>query len=562
MVVKTKQDNFDWIKEMSIQRKTLFSNSIMIETDDARRVEELLDAMPPLAKQRRGGEKWLVLDGWEGLSEATSTENNQHSRTPIEGIDVQSYGIGQVLPDISKMLYQGKTVLVITNVFRSDPKLDAAIRGWSTSEIIRERDSTVVVFADDRSIYPVEVWAHMKIIKPPKSTWDERVGLLNYHQLELSPSEQLDAIRLEDATRLTSGMNLDQLESAAIESRILTGKISLEVLAKAKKEILAKNPVVEIIQQPKFGFEAVGGYDTLKERITDSIVLPMKNPELSARFDISPPRGILLFGPPGTGKTLLVKSMAKELNMSIIRILPENIKGKYVGESEKSMRKVFDIADAMSPCIVFVDELDRLSKRGNGHQTSSAVERELFSMLLEKLGDEERQWFFAGATNLIESIDPAMRRTGRIDSVAPVPYPDEKAREEIFNIHTKVRRKLPLAENIDVEKIAEATHMWSGSDIEQLVVRTAHHVMKESVKTKDKSRVISMNDFEQILDTFNIDVKENKKIQKDIENQALKYTNDKRLKDVFEHAAKLKTSGKIDKAKEILKEMQEEGGKR
>jgi len=299
MVVKTKQDEFDWIKEMSIQRKTLFSNSIMIETDDARRVEELLDAMPPLAKQRRGGEKWLVLDGWEGLSESNSNENNQHSRTPIEGIDVQTYGVSQVLPDISKMLYQGKTVLVITNVFRSDPKLDAAIRGWSTSEIIREKDSTVIVFADDRSIYPVEVWAHMKIIKPPKSTWDERVDLLNYHQLELSPSEKLDSIGLEDATRLTSGMNLDQLESAAIESRILTGKISLEVLAKAKKEILAKNPVVEIIQQPKFGFEAVGGYNTLKERITDSIVLPMKNPELSERFDISPPRGILLFGPPG-----------------------------------------------------------------------------------------------------------------------------------------------------------------------------------------------------------------------------------------------------------------------
>jgi len=530
----------------------------LVETDDIKRIEELLKELPAMAKTRRGSEKWFVLDAWEGLSEVVMNEKLQPIKIPVEGIesDVQTLGISQVLADISEILYEGKMVLVITNVFKSDQKLDAAIRGWATSEILREKSSTVIIFADDRSMFPSEVWSHLKVITPPKSTMMERFTLILDHDKLLEKSEDLSDEKIWDAVRLTSGMNLDQLEAAIIESIILTGDISLEIIAKVKTEIFTKNPVVEIIQQPKFGFEAVGGYDTLKERIMDSIVLPMKNEEISERFGIQPPRGILLFGPPGSGKTLLIKSMAKELNMSIIKIQPENIKGKYVGESEKSMRKVFDIADAMSPCIVFLDEFDRLSKRDAGPQTSSNVDKELFSMLLEKLGDENRQWFFAAATNLIEVIDPAMRRTGRIDSVVPMPYPDEKAREEILKIHMTVRRNMPLEKGIDIKNLAKKTYMWSGSDIEQLVVRTAQYALKEAVKNNKKDRMITNEDFENILETFNIDIEENKKTQRKIESQAIKYTNDKRLKDVFEHAEKTVSGSKMRKVKEMLNDIE------
>ena len=551
---KDDDEEYDWIYEAHIQRRTLYANAILVETDDTKRIEELLDRIPAMAKSKKSEERWYVLDAWEGLSEITKNKKDQSVRLPIEGLDVQSYGVSQILPEVSKILYEGNVVLVITNIFKSDPKLDAAIRGWATSDVLRDSNSTIMVFADDRSMFPSEVWSHMKIIKPPKSTWNERCDMIQHHDSTLTPEIMLTEDQVSDAVRLTSGMNLDQLEASLIESVITTGRISLDILAKVKTEILASNPVVEIIQQPKFGFEAVGGYNTLKERIMDSIVLPMKNPEISDRFDIQPPRGILLFGAPGVGKTLLVKSMAKELNMSILRILPENIKGKYVGESEKSLRKVFDIADAMSPVIVLIDEFDRLGKRDAGPQTSSNVDKELFSMLLEKLGDENRQWFFAAATNLIEAIDPAMRRTGRIDSVVPVPYPDEEARAEIIKIHTTIKRKLPIESGIDFKKIAKKTYMWSGSDIEQLAVRTAQFVMKEAIKNDDKKRIITMEDFEKILDTFNIDIEDNKKVQRKIESQALKYTNDKRLKDVFEHAETTHPKGKINLVREMLDE--------
>ena len=557
-MAKKNREQYDWKEQIGIDRKSLYSNGILIESGDMQRKEELLTSRPPIARYKKGEEKWFVLDAWEGLFEIKIDEKGKRIDIKNDKIDTQTYGIKGVLSDVSKMLYSSKkTVLVITNIFKTDDAINAAIRGWSTSDNLRSKDCTVIIFANDKSLFPSEVWSYMKVISPEKSTWDERLGMIDYHYQMTAADDnkyKLTETEQEDAVRLTAGMNLDQLEAALMESTMLKGKIDLVVLARAKRNILASDPAVEIIEQPKFGFEAVGGYDNLKQRIIDNIVMPLRNRDMAERFDIAPPRGILLFGPPGCGKTLLVKSMGKDLNMSIIRILPENIKGKYVGESEKSMRRVFDIADAMSPTIVFLDEFDRFSKRSTGPAaTSSPVERELFSMLLEKLGDENRKWFFAAATNLIDQIDPAMMRTGRIDSVAPVPYPDKKARKEIFKIHTKVRRKLPLEKGIDADYIADETAMWSGSDIEQLVIRTTNYAMKEAIKNDDKERKVTMDDFIKILGTFNISIKKNSDLQEKIKEQALEYTNDTRLKDVFEHAAEVKTD-RMSKAKELMEE--------
>lgn len=535
------KESKDWIEQSVVQRNTLFSNSLLIETEDKKREEELLEKKPVFIKDKSGiKERWLILDGWEGFYQFEE-KDGEIIKKQIKDGDVQKFGIRPVLPIVSKELEEGKTIVVITNVFKTDDFLNSALRSWSTSNELRQKDSTIIVFADDRCVYPPEVWTHMKIIKPPRSTWEEREKTLQFLQKEIKLKEQLKDKELVEAIRLTAGMNLDQMESASIESLITKERISLTTLAQVKTEILAKNPVVDVIQRPSFGFEAIGGYSSLKQRLIDDIVLPLKNPTMAEYFSMKPPRGLLLYGPPGCGKTLFVKSMARELNMSVIRILPENILGKYVGESEKSLRKAFDIADSLGLCIVFIDELDRLSKRQDDSSVSSHVERELFSMLLEKLGDENREWFFAGATNMIECIDPALRRTGRIDSVAPVPFPNMTARVEIFNIHINIKRKLPC-KNVDIPSLAEKTYMWSGSDIEQFVIRTVNSVMKESIK-QNKKLSITQDDFLEILESFNVPVKSNEEMQRKVMDKVLDYTNDKRLMDVFDESEILHVNG-------------------
>lgn len=562
-MVKTPKER-TWIDDIIIQRNTLFSNVILIETDDYKRIEEIINyASKPECEVMTGDkgddpERWLFLDGWDGFYEYKE-KNKEIIKEQIEKGDVQQYGIKMVLPSVSKKLNEGRTVVVVTNIFKSDDLFNSALRNWSNSDKLREDDSTVLLFVDDRNIFPPEVWTHMKIIKPEKSTWDERKKMLLFQQKELKPKETLTDQEIEESVRLTAGMNLDQLESATIESIILKNKISLTSLARSKSDIIAKDPVVEVIQRPSFGFEAVGGYDNLKECIRDNVILPLKNPEMADRFCMKPPRGILLYGPPGSGKTLLINSMAKELNMSVVKLRMENVYGKYVGETEKAIRKAFDIVDAMAPCILFVDEIDRLSKRGDDSTSSSHVERELFSMLLEKLGDENRKWFFAAATNMIELIDPAMRRTGRIDTVVPVPYPDRKAREEIFKIHINIKRKLPLSNDINIPELAEKTYMWAGSDIEELVIRTARYVLKKNLKEPKKNLLITQQDFIDVYDSFNIDVKKNSDVQDKVKANMQEFTNDKRLMNVFDQSEKTctPTTTKTDKAKNMMKGIDE-----
>lgn len=557
-----KEEN--WMVELANQRKALFSNLIFVETDDKKRIDELLCTKPFLANYDDTDERWIIFDSWEGLYEHTGKGNNIHCNKIDCGGDIREYGFRVALPKIQKEFEGDDTkdvVLVMTNIFKTDDQLNNAIRGWSMSNKLTKNRCSVVVFVDDKNIFPPEVWSHTRSVRPPRSTWDERKNLIDgiqdgrYKKKFIKKEKLLDVDGLDNAVRLTAGLNLDQIEASVLESITLNDYISLTTLSGLKMKMLANDPVISLVQRPSFGFDAIGGYDNLKQRLIDEIVMPLKNPQVAKYYGVRPPRGIILFGPPGTGKTILAKSISRETNMSLMMLRPENVLGKYVGESEKNFKKAFEIADSMVPCILMIDELDRFSKRDGGDNVSSHVERELFSMLLEKLGDENREWFFIGATNMIESIDPALRRTGRIDSVIPVPFPDAKARMEIFKIHTSLKRSLPLKDDIDSKIIAEETLLWSGSDIEQMVIRAVNMVMKEDLKTGCKGLKIGMDDFINSIKTFNVNKEENERLQKMTKDQTLRLTNDTRLMDVFDHAEKqtVNDSSRLDVMDSMMK---------
>jgi len=464
------------------------------------------------------------------------------------------------LPAIGKELEKGNSVVIIQNLLKSDDYINNALRSWSTSDLLRRKNSTVIAFVEDMSIFPESVWSKMKIIDVPKSTKEERQEIILEQEkgLELPKSSLLSESELKAAVRVCAGMNLDQVDAAVAESLIRHTRVDINALDKTKTEILGRNPALDIIQRPKFGFEAIGGYDTLKQRIKDEVILPLQKPEIAEQFNIDQPRGMILFGPPGTGKTVLSKAMSKELNMSILVMRPENIYHKHVGESEKSLKNIFRIADSMAPCILFTDEIDRIGKRSqmSGSDGGSQVRREIFSMFLEKLGDENRKWFFVGCTNRLEDIDEAFRRTGRIDTLAPVPFPNEKAKQKIFEIHSRIKRNLPLDDNVNFRELSKNsyTYMWSGSDIEQLVIRTAKYVMKDSIK-KGKVRKISMEDFRHILETFNVDGQGNATLQEHIKEQAQRLTNDIRLMDIFDEAQTVEEGSRAEKAKEVIQSL-------
>ncbi|MFW5929244.1 MAG: CDC48 family AAA ATPase [Halobacteriota archaeon] len=212
-------------------------------------------------------------------------------------------------------------------------------------------------------------------------------------------------------------------------------------------------------------YEDIGGLEEEIQRVREMVELPMKHPQIFQRLGIEPPRGVLLKGPPGTGKTLMAKAVANETGADFFSIAGPEIISKYYGESEQQLRDIFDEAREEAPSIIFIDELDSIAPKRE--EVTDEVERRVVAQLLTMMdGLEERgQVVVIAATNRVDSVDPALRRPGRFDREIEIGVPDVEDRKEIFNIHT---RGMPLADDVDVERLANETHGFVGADIAAL----------------------------------------------------------------------------------------------
>ena len=188
----------------------------------------------------------------------------------------------------------------------------------------------------------------------------------------------------------------------------------------------------------------------------------MKHPELFERLGVEAPKGVLLHGPPGTGKTLLAKAVANETESNFISLSGPEIMSKFYGDSEKNLREIFKDAEKNAPSIIFIDEIDSIAPKRE--EVTGEVERRVVAQLLSLLdGLEARgQVVVIGATNRINSLDPALRRGGRFDREIEIGIPNKDSRMEIINVHT---RGIPLAKDVDLSQIANITHGFVGADL-------------------------------------------------------------------------------------------------
>lgn len=214
-------------------------------------------------------------------------------------------------------------------------------------------------------------------------------------------------------------------------------------------------------------YEDIGGLHREIERIREMIELPLKYPEVFERLGIDAPKGVLLHGPPGCGKTLIAKAVANETDASFFHITGPEVIHKFYGESEAHLRAIFDKAGQNAPAIVFVDEIDSIASKREEVRGDQQVERRVVAQLLALMdGLKERgEVVVIGATNIPNVLDPALRRPGRFDREIAISIPDKNARLQILHIHT---RGMPLASDVDLERIAGITHGFVGADLEAL----------------------------------------------------------------------------------------------
>ncbi|WP_297419616.1 AAA family ATPase, partial [Thermococcus sp.] len=235
-----------------------------------------------------------------------------------------------------------------------------------------------------------------------------------------------------------------------------------------------------LIEMPNIHWDDIGGLEDIKEELREAVEWPLKYPKAFQRLGIEPPRGVLLYGPPGTGKTLLAKAVANESEANFIGIRGPEVLSKWVGESEKNIREIFRKARQAAPTVIFIDEIDAIAPR-RGTDTNHVTDRLINQLLTEMDGIERNSGVIViGATNRPDILDPALLRPGRFDRLILVPAPDEKARLEIFKVHT---RRVPLADDVNLKELAKRTEGYSGADIEALVREAAltamHRIMEE-----------------------------------------------------------------------------------
>jgi len=252
-------------------------------------------------------------------------------------------------------------------------------------------------------------------------------------------------------------------------------------ITEATDVLVRGEPVPETVTGvPRITWEDIGDLEEVKEKIREIVELPLKHPELFEKLGIEPPKGILLYGPPGVGKTLLAKALANEIGAYFIAINGPEIMSKYYGESEARLRQIFEEAKKNAPAIIFIDEIDAIAPKRE--EVVGEVEKRVVAQLLALMdGLEERgKVIVIGATNRPNAIDPALRRPGRFDREIEVPPPDKRARKEILIVHT---RNMPLADDVDLDKIAELTHGYTGADIAALVKEAAMNALRRFLKT-------------------------------------------------------------------------------
>lgn len=229
-------------------------------------------------------------------------------------------------------------------------------------------------------------------------------------------------------------------------------------------------------------YDDIGGMKPVIAKVRELIELPLKHPELFDRLGIDSPKGILLHGPSGTGKTLLARAVAHESGAHFTAINGPEIMGRFYGESEERLRKIFTEAEQNAPAIVFIDELDSIAPRRA--EVTGEVERRVVAQLLTLMDGlkSRRHIIVLAATNRLDAVDTALRRPGRFDREIFIGIPDQAGRLEILQIHT---RGMPKAKDVDLGKLAETTHGYTGSDLASLAREAALATLRRSMPMLD-----------------------------------------------------------------------------
>lgn len=355
-------------------------------------------------------------------------------------------------------------VIKDAHLYFEDPKVITCLKSIALK--ISQGLDAVVIIVSSVLKFPKELEKFITIIEMEYPDQNEIKA-----QITAFANEQevpvADAL-LEEMSLSFKGLTefeIEQLLSQAYADGGEFKRSNLKLIFDQKKQMIMKSGILEMIplkERP----EDIGGLENLKFWLERKSKV-FKSINKAIEFGVNMPKGVLIAGVPGCGKSLCAKVTAQMFDVPLLRLDMGKIMGKYVGESEENMRKAIGLAEAISPCILWIDELEKAFAGVNG--TGNEVTVRLFGTFLTWMQEKTSSTFVVATANDITKLPPELMRKGRFDEIFYVGLPKPEERRKIFEIHIKKRRKQDLA-NIDISSLVSQTEGYSGADVEGVVI--------------------------------------------------------------------------------------------
>ena len=396
--------------------------------------------------------------------------------------------------------YGENTFILLKDVhpYLTDPKIIALLKRIAEDTMYRDGYSCTVFIVSPKLVIPIELENYITVFDMPLPDFEKIGSIIDEFALK-------EKIIIEDNVKNTIALSLKGLYEFQIRQILNlayqnSGCIDAEdklLILEEREQLIKKNGILEIVNYSE-NMDDIGGLSKLKKWLERKAVI-FNDFDCAKSFHIDMPKGVMIIGVPGCGKSLTAKVAAKRFGIPLVRLDIGRLLGKYVGESEQNMRKALKLSEAISPCVLWIDEIEK-AFAGIGNNNSHEVTTRLFGQFLTWMQEKESKVFIVATANDISSLPPEFLRKGRFDELFFVDLPDDAERRQILEIH--LRKREQWSSSIDIGKLSEATKGFNGADIEAVVKNTIELAFirsREENTTIKGGTAITTNDLLQVI---------------------------------------------------------------
>lgn len=364
--------------------------------------------------------------------------------------------------------YENQTFIVLKDIHNAldDPKIIALLKRISEDNLYRENYNATIFIVSSKVVIPIELENYITVFDIPLPTNKEIVEIINNFKESLDL--KVDDNVLNDIALSFKGLNefqIKQILNLAYQDGGYIDEEDKYLILQEKEQFIKKSGMLEMVNF-KESIDDIGGLENLKDWLYRKSKI-FSQLDKAIKFGVDIPKGIMIIGMPGCGKSLTAKATARLFEIPLVRLDVGRLLGKYVGESEENMRRALKLSEAISPCVLWIDEIEKAFSGVGSEGGGNDVTTRLFGQFLTWMQEKENTVFIVATANDISRIPPEFLRKGRFDELFFVDLPNAEERRKIMEIHIKKRNK--WSRDIDIITLLKETNGYNGADLEAVV---------------------------------------------------------------------------------------------